>query len=61
MLVNMLLAFPVGTAPVERSSSQMKLIKIHLRIKISDINLAKLMRIEVEGPSELPANTKKKN
>ena len=39
----------VGTAPVERSSSLMKLIKIHLRIRISDINLAKLMRIEVEG------------
>ena len=46
----MLLAYPVGTAPVGRSSSQMKLIKVHLRIRISDINLAKLMRSEVEEP-----------
>ena len=36
------LAFPVGTAPLERSSSQLKLIKIRLRNRISDINLAKL-------------------
>ena len=36
---------------VERSFSQMKLIKSHLRSRISDINLARLMRIAIEGPN----------
>ena len=50
MLLDILLALPVGTATVERSFSQMKLIKTHLSSRISDVNLARLMRITIEGP-----------
>ena len=49
-LINILLALPVGTATVERSFSQMKLIKTRLRNRLSDINLSRLMKIAVEGP-----------
>ncbi len=49
-LLNILLTLPVGTATVERSFSQMKLIKTRLRSRISDANLARLMRITIEGP-----------
>ena len=49
-LLNILLSLPVGTATVERSFSQMKLIKTRLRSRISDHNLARLMRIAIEGP-----------
>ena len=35
---------------MERSFSQMKLIKTRLRSRISDHNLARLMRIAIEGP-----------
>ena len=49
-LLNILLTLPVGTATVERSFSQMKLIKTRLRSRISDVNLARLMRITIEGP-----------
>ena len=50
MLLDILLALPVGTATVEWSFSQIKLIKICLRSRISDVNLARLMRITIEGP-----------
>ena len=40
----------VGTATVERSFSQMKFIKTRLRSRISDVNLARLMQITIEGP-----------
>jgi len=53
-LLNIILALPVGTATVERSFSQMKMIKTRLRNRLSDCNLARLMRIAIEGP-ELPA------
>ena len=49
-LLNILLAMPVGTATAERSFSQMKLIKTRLRSRISGSNLARLMRIAIEGP-----------
>ena len=49
-LLDILLALPVGTATVERSFSQMKLVETRLRNRISDINLARLMRIAIEGP-----------
>ncbi len=49
-LLNILLTLPVGTATVERSFSQMKLVKTRLRNRVSDINLARLMRIAIEGP-----------
>ena len=38
------------TATVERSFSQMKFVKTRLRNRLSDINLARLMRIVIEGP-----------
>ena len=38
------------TATVERSFSQMKFVKTRLRNRLSDINLARLMHIVIEGP-----------
>ena len=52
-LLNILVALPVGTASVERSFSQMKLVKTRLRNRLNDSNLARLMRIAVEGPELL--------
>ena len=45
-----MLTLPVGTATVERSFSQMKMIKIRLRNSLNDTNLKRLMRIAIEGP-----------
>ena len=50
-LLNILLFLPVGTASVECSFSQMKLVKIRLRSRINDRNFARLMRIATEGPA----------
>ena len=50
-LSNIILAFPVGTATVERSFSDMKMIKTRLRNRLSDLNLCSLMRIAIEGPN----------
>ena len=49
-LINIMLTLPVGTATVERSFSQMKMIKTRLRNRLSDLNLTRLMRIAIEGP-----------
>ena len=49
-LINLLLTLPLGTATMARSFSQIKLIKTRLRSRISDINLARLLRISIEGP-----------
>ena len=49
-LLDMLLALPVGTATVEQSFSQMKLVKTRPRSGISDCNLSRPMRIAIEGP-----------
>ena len=49
-LLNILLVLPVGTALVERSFSQVKLVKTRLRSRINDRNLARLMWIATEGP-----------
>ena len=49
-LINIMLTLPVGTAPVERSFSQMKMIKTRLRNRLNDTNLKRLMRIAIEGP-----------
>ena len=49
-LLNIMLALPVSTASVERSFSQMKLIKTRLRNRLSDMNLEHLMKIAIEGP-----------
>ena len=48
-LLNITMALPVGTATVERSFSQMKLIKTRLRSRPSDSNLEHLMKISIEG------------
>ena len=50
MLLDILLSLPVGTASVERSFSQIKLVKKRLRNRITDDNLARLMCIAIEGP-----------
>ena len=44
-----ILALPVGTATVERSFSQMKMIKTGFD-RLNDSNLTRLMRIAIEGP-----------
>ena len=49
-LLNITMALPVGTATVERSFSQMKLIKTRLRSCLSDSTLEHLMKISIEGP-----------
>ena len=49
-LLNIAMALPVGTATVEHSFSQMKLIKTLLRSRLSDSNLEQLMKISIEGP-----------
>ena len=43
-LINIMLTLP-GTATVERSFSQMKMIKTRLRNRLNDTNLKRLMRI----------------
>ena len=47
------LSLPVSTASVERSFSQMKLIKTHLRNSLSAGNLSHLMKIAIESPNQL--------
>ncbi len=49
-LLNITMALPVDTATVERSFSEMKLIKTRLRSRLSDLNLEHLMKISIEGP-----------
>ena len=49
-LLNIMMAFPVSTATVERTFSQMKLIKTCLCNRLSDSNLEHL-KIAIEGPS----------
>ena len=47
------LTIPVSTASVERSFSQMKMIKTRLRNSLSDCSLSHLMRITIEAPEVL--------
>ena len=47
------LTLPVSTASVERSFSQMKLIKTRLRNTLSEGRLNQLMRIAMEYPDQL--------
>ena len=47
------LSIPVTTASVERSFSQMKLIKIRLRSSLNDKSLSNLMKIALESPDKL--------
>ena len=47
------LTIPVSTASVERSFSQMKLIKTRLINALSDCSLSHLMKIAIEAPEVL--------
>ena len=47
------LSIPVSTASVERSFSQMKLIKTRLRSSLNDKSLSHLMKIAIESPAEI--------
>ena len=46
----------MATATVEPSFSQMKIVKTRLCNRLSDINLARLMLIVIEGPELTSAN-----
>ena len=52
-LGNICLSIPVSTASVERSFSQMKLLKTRLRNSLSDSSLLHLMKIAIESPDKL--------
>ena len=52
-LLEIAVTLPVGTATVERSFSDMKLIKTRLRSHLTEESLAHLMRITIEGPEKL--------
>ena len=46
--MNIMMALPGGTACVERSFSQIKLIKMCLFSTLSDLNLEHVMKIAIE-------------
>jgi len=50
------LTIPVSTASVERSFSQMKLIKTRLHNALSDCSLSLLIKIAIEAP-EVPSGS----
>ena len=52
-LGNICLSIPVSTASVEKSFSQMKLLKTRLRNRLSDSSLLHLMKIAIESPDKL--------
>ena len=47
------MTLPIGTASVERSFSQMKLIKTGLRNRLGELSLSRLMKIAIESPETL--------
>ena len=47
------LSLPIGTASVEISFSQMKLIKTRLRNRLGELSLSRLMKIAIESPETL--------
>ena len=52
-LANICLTIPVSTASVERSFSQIKLIKIRIRNRIGQFSLSHLIKIAIEMPETL--------
>ena len=52
-LANVCMTLPVGTASVERSFSQMKMIKTRLRNRLGEKSLSYLMKIAIESPQKL--------
>ena len=55
-LANICMSLPVSTASVERSFSQMKMIKTRLRNRIGESSLNHLMLIAIESPNEFNDN-----
>ena len=47
------LTLPVSTGSVERSFSQIKLIKTHLQNSLTKDRLTQLMKIAIESPGQL--------
>ena len=58
-LVSICLTIPIGTASVERSFSQMKMIKTRLRSCLGEKSLSHLMKISVESPEKLSDSDRK--
>ena len=56
LLATVCLTMPVTTASVERSLSKMKLIKSHLRNRLSERSLSHLMKVALEAPEQLSDN-----
>ncbi|XP_065892412.1 zinc finger MYM-type protein 1-like [Dysidea avara] len=52
-LATVCVTIPVSTASVERSFSQMKLIKTRLRNSLNEVSLSQLMKIAIESPEKL--------
>ena len=52
-LASICLTIPIGTASVERSFSQMKMIKTRLRNRLDEKSLSHLMKIAIESPKKL--------
>ena len=52
-LANVCMTIPVGTASVERSFSQMKMIKNHLRNRLGEKSLSYLMKIAIKAPQKV--------
>ena len=55
-LATLALTLPVTTATVERSFSDMKLIKTRLRNRLGEESLDQAMRVCIEGPDTLNDN-----
>ena len=53
VIANICLSIPVGTASVERSFSQMKMIKTRLRNRLGEMSLSLLMKIAIESPQKM--------
>ena len=47
------LTIPIGIASVERSFSQIKMIKTHLRSRLGEKSLSHLIKIATESPEKL--------
>ena len=58
-MMKIFLAFPIGTALVERSFSHLKMIKTRLCSRLSDCSVAQIIRILTEGPELMQRNLRK--
>ncbi len=47
------LSIPISTASAEQCFSDMKLIKNHLRNRLTELSLSNLMKIVIESPEKL--------